>query len=148
MNIALAVGIIVLVGFIGGKVTHRVRLPMITGYIVVGVLIRPSLLNVVPEDIIADLDIFTSIALNIIAYSIGNRLRMPAIRRMERSIVLIAPLQTLGALLLSAGGDHPGRTLLPRYARSDSVQYLPTAGSDRRYPCQRHGAGGHPGNCP
>ncbi len=124
MNIALAVGIIVLAGFIGGKLTHRVRLPMITGYIVVGVLIGPSLLNVIPEDIVADLGIFTSIALGIIAYSIGNRLRVPAIRRMERSIVMIAPLQALGALLLSLVAitlvapfvlDMPGATLSNTY---------------------------------
>ena len=101
MNIALAAGIIVIAGFIGGKLAQRVGLPTITGYIVVGVLMGPSFLNVVPEDVVADLDIFTSIALGIIAYSIGNRLHVPAIRRMERSIVLIAPLQALGALMLS-----------------------------------------------
>lgn len=124
MNIALAVGIIVLVGFIGGKLTHRVRLPMITGYIVVGVLMGPSLLNVIPEDIVADLGIFTSIALGIIAYSIGNRLHIRAVRRLERSIVMIAPLQAFGALLLSLVAitlvapfflDMPGATLTNTY---------------------------------
>jgi NhaP-type Na+/H+ or K+/H+ antiporter len=124
MNVALALGIIVLAGFIGGKLAHRVGLPMITGYIVVGALMGPSLLNVVPDDIVADLDPFTSVALGIIAYSIGNRLHVRTIRRLERSILFVAPLQAVGALLLSLVAvtlvapffvDIPGATLSNTY---------------------------------
>ena len=101
MNIALAIGIILVAGFAGGKLAHRVGLPMITGYIIVGVLMGPSVLNAVPEDIVGELGAFTSVALGIIAYTIGNRLHVRAIRRLERSILFIAPLQAVGALVTS-----------------------------------------------
>jgi Kef-type K+ transport system membrane component KefB len=47
------------------------------------------------------MEVFTSIALGIIAYSIGGSLRFESIKKMERSIAWITPFQSLGAWLLT-----------------------------------------------
>ncbi|MFC1871531.1 cation:proton antiporter [Chloroflexota bacterium] len=101
IDVILAIGIMMVVGFFGGKLAHRFKAPMVTGYIVVGILLSPSLLNIIPQTTIDRLEIFTSIALGIIAYSIGNSLRLKPLREMERSIAWITPFQSLGAWFLT-----------------------------------------------
>ena len=101
MNLVLALGIMIIAGFFGGMLAHRLKFPRITGYIIVGVLLSPSLLNIVSGTTIDDLDVFTSIALGIIAYSIGGSLHWESIKKLEKSIFLIAPFQSIGAFILS-----------------------------------------------
>ncbi len=101
MNLALAIGIMILAGFLGGRLVHKIKFPMITGYIIVGILLSPSVFNILSSTTVADLDVFTSIALGIIAYSIGGQLHLKAIHKMERSILLIGILQAIGAFLVS-----------------------------------------------
>ncbi|MFW6126471.1 MAG: cation:proton antiporter, partial [Chloroflexota bacterium] len=97
----LAIGIMVLAGYFAGRLAHWLKLPMITGYIVVGAVLSPSVLNVINNAIIERLGVFTPIALGIVAYSIGGRLHIQSIRQLERSILTIVPLEALGAALLS-----------------------------------------------
>jgi len=91
----------IIAGFFAGRLAHKFKFPMISGYIVVGILLSPSVLNVISSTSINDLDIFTSIALGIIAYSIGGSLHWESIRKQENSIILIGLLQAAGAWLLS-----------------------------------------------
>ena len=100
-NLILDIGIMIIAGFFGGRLVNRFGFPMITGYIVVGIILSPSLLNVVAEARIEDLNIFTSIALGIIAYSIGGRLKWETIRVQEKSILIIGLTQAIGAWILS-----------------------------------------------
>ena len=72
MNLVLAIGIMIIAGFFAGRLAHKLKFPMISGYIVVGILLSPSVLNIISRTSIKDLDIITSIALGIIAYSIGS----------------------------------------------------------------------------
>lgn len=124
MNLALALGIMIIVGFFAGRLFHRFKFPMITGYIVAGVLLSPSLLNIIPSARVDDLEVFTSIALGIIAYSIGGSLHWKPIQKLEKSIFTIGLMQAAGAWLLSMLAivliapfflDLPGATLLNTY---------------------------------
>ena len=100
-DLVLAIGIMTMVGLLGGLLAHRFKFPMVTGYIIVGILFSPSVFNVIPQATIDSLEVFTSIALGIIAYSIGSSLRFDLIRKLERSIAWITPLQSLGAWFLT-----------------------------------------------
>ena len=101
MNLALAIGIMIIAGFFGGRIAHRIRFPMITGYILVGVLLSPSLFNILSSAVVDDMSVFTSIALGIIAYSIGGRLHLRAIHKMERSLLIIGVSQAMMAFIVS-----------------------------------------------
>ncbi len=100
MNLVLAIGIMVVVGFFGGLVTEKLKLPRITGYILIGVLLSPSLLNIIPAATIENLYIIIDIALGIIAFLIGGSLRLEPLRKLWRSIAWITSFQSLGAWLL------------------------------------------------
>ncbi|MFC2033030.1 cation:proton antiporter [Chloroflexota bacterium] len=98
---ALAIGIMIIAGFFGGRLAHRIKFPMITGYIIVGVLLGPSVFKIISSTTIDNLNIFTSIALGIIAYSIGGKLHLKAIHKMERSLLLIGISQAFSAFIIS-----------------------------------------------
>jgi NhaP-type Na+/H+ or K+/H+ antiporter len=124
MNLVLALGIMIIAGFFGGMLAHRFKFPRITGYIIAGVLLSPSLLNIISGTTIDDLDVFTSIALGIIAYSIGGSLHWESIKKLEKSIFLIGPFQSIGTFILSILVitflaplflDIPGATILSVY---------------------------------
>lgn len=100
INLVLAIGIIIVIGFLGGLVTERIKFPRITGYIIIGILLSPSLLNIISAGTIENLDVMTNIALGIIAFLIGGTLRIEPIRKLGRSIAWITASQSLGAWLI------------------------------------------------
>lgn len=100
INLVLAIGIIIVIGFLGGLVTEKIKFPRITGYIIIGILLSPSLLNIISAETIENLDIMTNIALGIIAFLIGGSLRLETIRKLGRSIAWITAFQSLGAWLI------------------------------------------------
>ncbi|MHC4112209.1 MAG: cation:proton antiporter, partial [Planctomycetota bacterium] len=85
-------------GFLGGLAFDKLKLPKISGYIIVGVLLGPSLLNIIPET--GSLDIITEIALGVIAYLIGASLKIKSLHNLGKSIVWIIIFQSVGACLL------------------------------------------------
>jgi len=100
MNLVLAIGIIIVIGFLGGLVTEKIKFPRITGYIIIGILLSPSLLNIISAETIENLDIMTNIALGIIAFLIGGSLHLEPIRKLGKSIAWITTFQSLGAWLI------------------------------------------------
>ncbi|MCK4926442.1 hypothetical protein KAS10_03665, partial [Candidatus Aerophobetes bacterium] len=75
MNLVLAIGILIITGFSGGLLARKIKFPRISGYIIIGVLLSPSLLNVIPSELIrGELSVVTDITLGIIAYLIGGSL--------------------------------------------------------------------------
>ena len=104
-DLVLAIGVMIIAGFLGGVVMRKIKFPRVTGYIVVGILLSPSVLGSFGLDFLSkaavdSLDIITNVALGIVAYSIGKSLRTESIRKTGRIIAWIAPLQSLGAWLL------------------------------------------------
>jgi len=102
MNLILALGIILGAGFAGSLVSRKVGLPSITGYIIVGVLLGPSVWGVISAETVANLEIITSITLGVVAYLIGGSLRLESLRGLGKSVAWITPLQSLGAAILVA----------------------------------------------
>lgn len=110
MNLILAVGVLVIAGFFGGLLAKRIRYPRISGYIIVGMLLSPSILNVIPSQLIReDLSVVTDIVLGVIAYLIGGSLSIERLKKLGKNIVTITPFEALGAwifvtlLILSLG---------------------------------------------
>lgn len=101
INLVLAIGIMMMAGLFGGLLAQRFKFPVITGYIVVGILLSPSLLNIIPQATIDRLEVFVPVALGFIAYSIGSSLHLDSIRKLEKGIAWITPLQAVGAWLLT-----------------------------------------------
>ncbi len=103
-NLIFGIGALLLAGFLGGKLVSRIRLPSITGYIVAGLLLGPSVLNIVPSHVVESLAPVPQIALGLIAITIGSQFPIAKIRKTGRNIVTITTLEVLGAFIAVAGG--------------------------------------------
>jgi Kef-type K+ transport system membrane component KefB len=94
-NLIFGVGALLLAGFVGGKVASRLRLPTISGYVIAGLLLGPSVLNVVPDHVVESLAPVPHIALGLIAITIGSEFRIARLRQTGRSILVITTIQLL-----------------------------------------------------
>lgn len=98
----LHIGLLLLCGYIGGKIANYLKAPRVSGYIVTGMLLSPSILGVFHEELVkSELTIITDMALGIIAFSIGGALELGRLKRLGRHIFWITPLQALAASLLT-----------------------------------------------
>ncbi len=98
INPILAVGILIIIGYLGGMAAKKVKFPRISGYIFIGMLLGVSFLNIISQDIIhGGLNIITDITLGIIAYLVGGSLSLESLRRVRKDIAWISLLEALGA---------------------------------------------------
>lgn len=96
----LQVGMLLLLGFLGGAAANRIGFPRVSGYIVTGMLLSPSVSGFFREELIRDeLSIITDIALGIIAFSIGGSLVVKHLKKLYGSILWINFTQATGAFL-------------------------------------------------
>ncbi len=104
MNEVLALGIVLLVGVGGGFLAKRVNLPSVTGYLVGGILVGPSVLGLVPTDVLYQLESINQLALGVIALTIGAELRIGTLKRLGSNIgrVFLVEAGTTFIFILSA----------------------------------------------
>ncbi|MCD4826870.1 MAG: cation:proton antiporter [Acholeplasmataceae bacterium] len=92
--------ITLLSGFIFGKLAELIKVPEITGYIVAGVLLGPSVFNIVGVDAVNSFDVITNFVLGIIAYQIGTELWMPKVKKSGKSILTITSVQAIATAVI------------------------------------------------
>lgn len=97
-----AIGLLLLCGYLGGRLANRFKFPRVSGYIMAGLLLSSSVSGIIPLDLVEDkLFIITDIALSIIAYAIGGSLSIAKLKRLGKSILWINFTQAFGALIVS-----------------------------------------------
>lgn len=102
INILEALGIFFLCGYFGGRFANWLKFPRVTGYILAGILLSPSVSGIIPAVLIRDkFSIVTDIALAIIAYSIGGSLEFSRLKQLGKSIVWINVTESLGAFVIT-----------------------------------------------
>lgn len=91
--VLLHAGILLVTGLLFGKVAKFFRFPNVTGYLVGGLLIGPSVLNLIKEDQLASLQVVSMVALAFIAFSIGNEMKVSYFKRAGTKAIVIAILE-------------------------------------------------------
>jgi Kef-type K+ transport system membrane component KefB len=104
MNEILSVGLILVAALVAGHAAQLVRLPEVTGYLLVGVLIGPSALDLVSHDDVRTLGFLSEVALGVILFGIGSIFEAGNFRRVGRGVVRITLAETASvfALVLAA----------------------------------------------
>lgn len=100
MDILLKLSLVVLFGFIGGKIAEKFKLPHVSGYLVVGLFLGPSFFHVVNSTDLSALSVLSEIALAAIAFSIGSEFVVKDLMRVGKAIFIITLLEVLGAIVL------------------------------------------------
>ncbi len=105
-----AIGFVVLAAFTVGELMTLIKLPKITGYIVCGLLLGPQVFDILSGSVVADLSVFNTLALGLIATTAGLELDLAAIRKVARSLFATVGLK-VPLLLLFVGGVFCGAEL-------------------------------------
>ena len=102
-NIIFGAGILLVCGFFGGKLAQKLKLPSITGYIVTGLVLGPSVLALVPDTVTVQLEPIPHIALGLIAISIGGRFSIRHMSKLGKDTVSITFFQLVVTFSAVAG---------------------------------------------
>ncbi len=89
MNLFLSLFIILFIGLIGGYVFEKIHIPKIIFYILLGILIGPSVLNIVDQTLIQISSYLRQIALVIILTRSGLSLDLKALKAIGRPALLM-----------------------------------------------------------
>jgi Kef-type K+ transport system membrane component KefB len=98
MNIILKLSLILLIGFIFGKLAKKLNLPSVSGYLIAGLLLGPSLFNFITPSESHSLEIISVITLSFIAFGIGSEFMLKDIVVMGKKITIITLAEVLGAI--------------------------------------------------
>ncbi len=96
----MVVGIMTLAGFYFGKTMRFLRLPSIIGFMLIGVVIGPSALNLLGEELQEGFGFITEIALGFVALSIGLELSFAALKKQGIGIILIIVFESFLAFVV------------------------------------------------
>jgi len=98
----LAVGLLLILGYLGGRAANVLKLPRVSGYLVAGMLFSPSSFNILSSKLVGkDLYVITEMALSIIAYFVGGSLVFKRLKRVGKSILWITVSQSASVFVLT-----------------------------------------------
>ncbi|MCT4661374.1 MAG: cation:proton antiporter [Tissierellales bacterium] len=100
MNGFIIVGTCLLVGILLGKLMIRFNIPSVPGYIIAGLILGVSGFKIVNGDNLENFAFISDFALGIIAFNIGSELNIKVLKKMGKSILIIAVCESLGAFTL------------------------------------------------
>lgn len=95
INAILDIGLILLAAVVAASVIRYIRLPRITSYIIMGVLIGPSLLDLISPELLEHSDLFTNVALSFIAFDLGKKFSLDKLRSIGLPVFGITTAQVL-----------------------------------------------------
>ena len=92
-TVIISIALMLFLGFSMTRLTKRLGLPNVTAYIVVGILIGPFCLNLVPATVIDGMDFLSDIALAFIAFSTGEFFKLSTLKKNGMKVVIITVLE-------------------------------------------------------
>jgi len=95
MEILFLIGLTVFLGTLGGKIFQQFKVPQVTGYILVGLLLGKHVFHVWSPEMVERCTPITNLALGIIGFMIGSELKLDVFRKRGRSIYSILFCETL-----------------------------------------------------
>ncbi len=100
MNELSSLGLILLLALLAGNLVKVIRVPEVTGYILAGVVLGPSVLGWVSHDNLQALEVLSEVALGLILFSIGSIFEFKRFRRIGDRIVRLTLIESALAAAL------------------------------------------------
>ena len=86
-NLILMLSIILLLGAMGGRLFQKLKIPQVVGYIVIGIIIGQSGLQLLRKEVITALDPVSQIALSLIGFLIGGELKLGVLKKYGKQFI-------------------------------------------------------------
>jgi len=99
-NPQLGLSLMILGGFLAAKLFRTMKIPAVTSYILLGIVIGPAGLNMIPGGILSASGFISDVVLGLIAFSIGRNFSPGQFGRIRRLVIQVSVMESLGALIL------------------------------------------------
>lgn len=106
MNTLLAIGITLVIGVVGAGLIHKLKLPSVVGWLIVGAILGPSALGLFTNEALDGLGFISDITLGLIGFIIGAEITIGTLKRLSGGIISIILAESFGAFLLVFTGVH------------------------------------------
>ena len=102
--IILLMALILFSGFLVARITKRLHLPNVTGYLLAGILIGPHVFGLVRAETVTQLDFVTDVSLALISFGVGKYFKAEELKQSGLKIIVITLCESLtaGALVTLA----------------------------------------------
>src|SRR5699024_8044485 len=100
MNTPLYIGIVLLAGLAGGRVAQQFKLPSVTGYLLAGFILGPSVMNLITPEINHSMTLVTEFAIGLLSVSVGMELHRHVLKNNGRTLLTISIGNTMISLIL------------------------------------------------
>ena len=100
MHILFLLGLSILLGFAGGRLFERLRIPQVVGFIVVGSILGDSFLGLLKGNLLASFTPIISLALGFIGFMVGGELKVSVFRRHGSQFITILLFQGIMPMLV------------------------------------------------
>ena len=98
MNTLLSLGIAMATGLLFTRIVKLVKLPNVTGYLIAGLLIGPSVIGLIDKETVESFGLIVSLALGFIAFSIGGEFKLSTLKKLGKNVTVITFFQAIGAV--------------------------------------------------
>jgi NhaP-type Na+/H+ or K+/H+ antiporter len=95
MNTILGLGFIFLAGLLSARLINKLRFPAVTAYLILGILIGPSILNLTSQELINSSGFISNIVLGLIAFGLGQSFTCEFFRNIGRPVLWISILEAV-----------------------------------------------------
>ncbi|SHM90817.1 Kef-type K+ transport system, membrane component KefB [Anaerosporobacter mobilis DSM 15930] len=95
--------IILISGILCGRIVKQIKLPNVTGYLIAGLILGPSILNWIPISMVNGFGVISDIALAFIAFSIGCEFSLSYFKKVGIAPIIIAIFEAGIAIVLVTG---------------------------------------------
>ena len=99
LNVILLMGIAIFFGTAGARFFQYLRIPKVVGYVVIGLLIGESGLNLIGQQTVQNLSSFNMFALGIIGFMIGGELKREVFQKYGKQFFAILISEGVAAFL-------------------------------------------------
>ena len=104
MNELTAIGLILLLALMAGHLAKALKVPEVTGYILVGVALGPSVLGWLSHETLTALGVLSEVALGLILFSVGSVFEFSLFRKIGRQVLFVTLTESALAACLVTGG--------------------------------------------
>ncbi len=99
-QLVLLLGIIIFLGAISGRLFQKLHIPQVVGYIVIGIILGSSGLQLLKSETIASLTPVNTISLSLIGFLIGAELKLDVIKKYGKQFVGILVFESVTPFII------------------------------------------------
>ena len=94
-GIVISLGIILILGFLMTRLTKLLKLPNVIAYLLVGIIVGPSLVNLIPGEFIIRTSFISDVALVFVAFTAGEFFKIGVIKKSLGKAIAITAFESI-----------------------------------------------------